>query len=531
MSLSSVKHPFLLLVLDGWGHRENAENRDNKEFNAIEMANTPNWDRLWLQAPCSLISASGADVGLPAGQMGNSEVGHMTLGAGRVIDQDLTRITKSISTGSFFENAVMKKSFQTTIRNKGRVHIIGLLSAGGVHSHEDHIKAAIQMAFQEGVDTVYVHAFLDGRDVPPKSALESIRNIEKFIQSKGKGGIASVVGRYYAMDRDNRWERISLAYDLLTGHSQSHQASSSEEALLNAYDRGETDEFVKPTIVTSQNKGGAKIEDLDTVIFMNFRADRARQLTRAFTENNFGGFERARKPELSSFVTLTEYASDIQTEVAFNPLPLTNCLAEYLARMGKTQLRLAETEKYAHVTFFFSCGREALFDGEERILIPSPDVSTYDLQPEMSAPEITSSLINALESRKFDLIVCNFANGDMVGHTGNLDAAIKAVECVDKCLGEIVSALKTADAQCLITADHGNVEKMTDSNTNQPHTAHTSELVPLIYIGEKDIELQSQAGNLSDLAPSILDLMNLPQPDEMTGTSLILKGRTRVDAK
>lgn len=512
--------PFVLIVLDGWGHRE------DPEANAIHLARTPVWDDLWRNRPHTLISGSGMDVGLPAGQMGNSEVGHMNLGAGRVVDQDFTRIGKAIDDGSFFDNATLKQAIAAAASRDRSVHIFGLLSPGGVHSHEDHLKAAVTMAFDNGAPRVYVHAFLDGRDVPPRSALPSLTAMQQHIAARGEGGIASVVGRYYAMDRDKRWDRTELAYDLVTRGRGQFSADTPEEALEAAYARGEDDEFVKPTAVTVSGES-VSMADGDTVIFMNFRADRARQITRAFVNDDFDDFERAVRPELTAFVMLTRYAADIDAPCAYEPDSLANGLGEYVSSLGKHQLRLAETEKYAHVTFFFSGGREEPFDGEKRLLIPSPRVATYDLQPEMSANEVTDELVKAIESGDYALIVCNYANGDMVGHTGKMDAALEAVECLDECLGRVVKALDSTGGQCLITADHGNVEKMNDEQTGQPHTAHTSELVPLVYVGPRDITLASDGGTLSDVAPTILTLMDLPIPSEMTGRSLIVSQKAR----
>ena len=504
--------PYVLIVLDGWGYREDTTD------NAIASARTPVWDRLWANRPHNLISGSGLDVGLPDGQMGNSEVGHMNLGAGRVVDQDFTRITKAIADGSFFDNPVLGGAMATVAASGKALHVFGLLSPGGVHSHEDQIKAAVTMAFKKGVKVVYVHAFLDGRDVPPRSAMTSLTDMNAHIKQQGAGGIASICGRYYAMDRDNRWERTELAYNLLTSGEADYEFDTPEAGLTAAYERGENDEFVKPTAIT---QGGERIsiQDGDAVVYMNFRADRARQLTRAFVDDDFDGFARKQRPALAEFVMLTEYAADIHTACAFEPDSLKNTMGEYLSSIGKTQLRLAETEKYAHVTFFFSGGHEAPVAGEKRILVPSPKVATYDLQPEMSAPEVTDELVKAIKSREFDFIVCNFANGDMVGHTGFMDAAIKAVECIDTCLGRIVEALEAVHGHCLITADHGNVEQMSDEATGQPHTAHTSDLVPLIYIGDLDLKLSSD-GTLSDVSPTMLDIMGIPQPGEMTGHSL-----------
>ena len=505
--------PTVLIILDGWGHR--ADPQDN----AIAQASTPVWDELVSKRPNCLISGSGLDVGLPSGQMGNSEVGHMNLGAGRVIHQDFTRISKSIEDGQFFDNEALSQVMSGTAKSGKALHLLGLLSTGGVHSHEEHIKAAVDMARSKGISRVYLHAFLDGRDVPPRSARTSIDPMQAHIAAGGDGGIASVIGRYFAMDRDNRWERVQSAYELIVNGTALHCFRSPGEALRAAYERGESDEFVQSSAILHQNEP-VQLQDGDAVIYMNFRADRARQLTRAFTEVAFNDFERSRVPALSSFVTLTRYAADISAPCAFAPTSIQNSLGEYIASLGMSQLRLAETEKYAHVTFFFSGGREEPFNGEDRQLIPSPDVATYDLQPEMSAKEVTDTIITAIKGGKYDLIVCNYANGDMVGHTGNLEASIKAVEMIDLCLGRIVAALNATGGQSLITADHGNVEQLKDHQTNQPHTAHTSELVPLVYVGPQNIHLEQKGGVLSDVSPTLLNLMSLPQPEEMTGRSL-----------
>jgi 2,3-bisphosphoglycerate-independent phosphoglycerate mutase len=505
--------PTVLIILDGWGHR--ADPQDN----AIAQASTPVWDELVSKRPNCLISGSGLDVGLPSGQMGNSEVGHMNLGAGRVIHQDFTRISKSIEDGQFFDNEALSLVMSGTAQSGKALHLLGLLSTGGVHSHEEHIKAAVDMARSKGISRVYLHAFLDGRDVPPRSARTSIDPMQAHIAAGGDGGIASVIGRYFAMDRDNRWERVQSAYELIVNGTALHRFRSPGEALRAAYERGESDEFVQSSAILHQNEP-VQLQDGDAVIYMNFRADRARQLTRAFTEVAFNDFERSRVPALSSFVTLTRYAADISAPCAFAPTSIQNSLGEYIASLGMSQLRLAETEKYAHVTFFFSGGREEPFNGEDRQLIPSPDVATYDLQPEMSAKEVTDTIITAIKGGKYDLIVCNYANGDMVGHTGNLEASIKAVEMIDLCLGRIVAALNATGGQSLITADHGNVEQLKDHQTNQPHTAHTSELVPLVYVGPQNIHLEQKGGVLSDVSPTLLNLMSLPQPEEMTGRSL-----------
>ncbi len=503
----------VLIVLDGWGHRQPADD------NAISLANTPTWDNLWNNGTRTLISGSGLDVGLPDGQMGNSEVGHMNLGAGRVIHQDFTRITQAIADGSFMQNDALCDAMDLPAGQA--LHLFGLLSPGGVHSHEDHIIAAIDMARAKGVETVWVHAFLDGRDVPPRSAKPSLERVHNHITAGGAGGIASITGRYYAMDRDNRWDRVQLAYNMLVHGEAEFTYPSPGEALAAAYDRDESDEFVLPTIISD---GAARVvADGDAVIFMNFRADRAREITRAFVEKDFKHFDRRKLPQLHRYVMLTEYAADIDTDCAFRPDDIHNSLGEYVASLDLTQLRLAETEKYAHVTFFFSGGREAEFEGEDRLLVPSPKVATYDLKPEMSAHEVTDALTNAIMTKSHDLIVCNYANGDMVGHTGNLDASIKAVECLDACLARVIAAVEETGGQCLITADHGNVEQMADHGTGQPHTAHTSELVPLVYVGPRDIELAPQGGVLSDVAPTLLTLMDLAQPAEMTGKSLVIE--------
>lgn len=515
--------PYVLIVLDGWGHREDSAS------NAIKLANTPTWDDIWHHRPHTLISGSGLDVGLPPGQMGNSEVGHMNLGAGRVVDQDFTRITKAVEDGSFLDNPVLCKAAESVAETGNALHIFGLLSPGGVHSHEDHIKAAVALAFQRGAPRVYVHAFLDGRDVPPKSAMPSLESMSQHLSELGTGGIASICGRYYAMDRDNRWERTEVAYDLVTAGTADYEAASAVDALDAAYKRDEMDEFVKPTAILIDGRR-VRMEDGDAVIYMNFRADRARQLTRAMVNDDFDNFDRKYRPRLATLITLTQYAADIDTPCAFAPASLENGIGEYLSSLGKTQLRLAETEKYAHVTFFFSGGKEDLVEGEKRILVPSPKVATYDLQPEMSAPEVTDELVKAIKSGDFDLIVCNYANGDMVGHSGNLDAAMKAVECIDACLKRIITAVENSGGHCLITADHGNVEQMSDESTGQAHTAHTSELVPLVYIGSSDIELGDD-GALSDIAPTLLALMEIDQPKEMTGHSLLSSKHSQRAAK
>ncbi|MDJ0877209.1 MAG: 2,3-bisphosphoglycerate-independent phosphoglycerate mutase [Halieaceae bacterium] len=507
--------PLLLIVLDGFGYRE--ETADN----AIANANTPVWDRLWAEAPHTLISGSGKDVGLPEGQMGNSEVGHMSLGAGRVIYQNMTRIDHDIETGDFDRNPVYCEAIDAANSAGGAVHIMGLLSPGGVHSHERHLAAAIRLAHARGAQRVYLHAFLDGRDTPPRSAEPSLLAMQELFEELGCGRVASITGRYYAMDRDNRWDRVEQAWALLTRGEAPFSASNAAQALADAYARDENDEFVKPTLVRAEGEPEVKIADGDSVLFMNFRADRARQLSHSFLDQDFDKFDRGTVPALSAFVQTTEYAASLDAPCAFPPESLTNVLGEYLADLGKTQLRIAETEKYAHVTFFFSGGREDHYAGEDRVLVPSPDVPTYDLKPEMSAPEVTDKLVEAITSRAYDLIVCNFANGDMVGHTGNYDAAVAAVEALDSCLGRIEAALKEVDGEALITADHGNCEQMIDYDSGQQHTQHTTELVPLVYVGPRSARFNGSGGVLADVAPSLLALMGLPKPAEMTGSSLL----------
>ena len=507
----SVK-PLVLLILDGWGYREDPTD------NAIAQANTPVMDRLWREYPHSLISGSGMDVGLPDGQMGNSEVGHVNLGSGRVVYQDFTRITKAIKDGDFFQNPVLTQAVQAAVSAKKAVHIMGLLSPGGVHSHEEHLVAMIELAAQQGAEQIYLHAFLDGRDTPPRSAEASLKLISAKFAELGKGQIASVIGRYYAMDRDKRWDRVEQAYNLIVDGQAQYQYADAISALHAAYQRDENDEFVKASAIVNQAGHAIRLEDGDALIFMNFRADRARQFTHTFTNPEFYGFARQRQVALSQFVMLTEYAADIKAPVAYPPTSLNNVLGEWLAKHHKTQLRISETEKYAHVTFFFSGGREELFAGEERILVPSPNVATYDLQPEMNSTLLTDKLVEAIHSNKFDMIICNYPNGDMVGHTGILSAAIKAVEAVDHCIGRVVEALAAVGGECLITADHGNAEQMVDHESGQAHTAHTSDPVPLIYVGR-----QAQAvdgGILSDIAPTLLTLADMPIPPEMTGKPL-----------
>ncbi|MBL4741371.1 MAG: phosphoglycerate mutase (2,3-diphosphoglycerate-independent) [Idiomarina sp.] len=506
--MSQGKKPLVLMILDGWGYREAAPD------NAIATANTPVMDELWENYPHSLVDGSGDAVGLPKGQMGNSEVGHVNLGAGRIVFQDFTRISKSIQDGEFFNNPVLCDSVQAAVDKDGAVHIMGLLSPGGVHSHEDHIVAMVELAAQKGAKNIYLHAFLDGRDTPPRSAKPSIERFEALFERLGVGRFASLSGRFYAMDRDNRWERIEQAYNAIYHGRGQHSAVNALEALDAAYERGQSDEFVAPVTIGQP----VSIAANDAVVFMNFRADRAREMTRAFTDSELDTFERGTQQPLSAFVMLTQYADDLDAACAFPPEPLNNVFGEWLAKQGKTQLRISETEKYAHVTFFFSGGREQEFDGEKRVLIPSPQVKTYDLQPEMSSEQLTDELIAAIESGEFDAIICNYPNGDMVGHTGDFEAAVKACEAVDHSVGRVIKALQAIGGEALITADHGNAEQMSDASTGQAHTAHTSELVPFIYVGR---DASPRNGILSDVAPTMLHLMGLEQPHEMTGKTLM----------
>ncbi|KGM51084.1 phosphoglyceromutase [Lysobacter concretionis Ko07 = DSM 16239] len=513
VSPPSAIRPVVLLILDGWGHRE--ETADN----AIAQARLPNWDALLASSPHTLIHTEGRHVGLPDGQMGNSEVGHMNLGAGRIVYQDLTRIDAAVEDGSFFTNPELRAACAAVKANGGTLHLLGLMSPGGVHSHEAHIAAMLELARREGVAKVAVHAFLDGRDVPPRSARPSLQKLQQACAQAGNAHIASVCGRYYAMDRDQRWDRLRKAWDAIVEGRADHRAADALTALDEAYARGENDEFVDPTVIGES----LPMADGDAVVFMNFRADRARQLAAAFVSPAFTGFQ-ARRPALSRFVCLTEYDARLPAQVAFAPDDLRNTLGEVLSDNGMRQLRIAETEKYAHVTFFFSGGREDAYAGETRILVPSPNVATYDLQPEMSCPEVTEKLTAAIRSGDIDVAICNIANPDMVGHSGNLAAAVKAVEAVDIAIGAIVAAVRDTGGAILVTADHGNVEMMRDPVTGQPHTSHTVGPVPLVYVGPRSADLRA-GGSLRDVAPTLLDLLGLPKPAEMTGHSLLLDGR------
>jgi 2,3-bisphosphoglycerate-independent phosphoglycerate mutase len=505
--------PVVLLILDGWGYREDPAD------NALALADLPNWDRLWAQRPHTLIHTEGRHVGLPDGQMGNSEVGHMNLGAGRIVYQDLTRVDAAIEDGSFFANTELRAACAAVNANGGTLHVMGLLSPGGVHSHEQHIFAMLDLAAREGVACVAVHAFLDGRDTPPRSAEPSLRALQAKCDALGNARTATVGGRYFAMDRDKRWDRVRLGWDAIVDAQAAQHAPDALTALAAAYARGENDEFVAPTVI----EGAQPMRDGDAIVFMNFRADRARQLAAAFVDTAFDGFH-TRRPQLSRFVCLSEYDAKLPAPLAFAADDLRNTLGEVLAAHGLSQLRIAETEKYAHVTFFFSGGREDLYPGEERILVPSPKVATYDLQPEMSCPELTAKLVDAIASGRFDVVVCNIANPDMVGHTGDLQAAILAAQAVDVAIGAVEAAVRAAGGVLLVTADHGNLEMMRDPATGQPHTAHTVGPVPFVYVGDREGMHLRSGGALRDVAPTILDLLGLPQPAEMSGGSLLDAG-------
>jgi len=506
--------PVLLIILDGFGCRANGAD------NAIFQAKKPNWNRVWSEYPHTLIHASEAEVGLPKGQMGNSEVGHLNIGAGRVVYQEFTRINRAIDSGHFFNNLALKQAVETAKSGDHALHIMGLLSDGGVHSHEMHIHAMLEMAVKNGLKKVYVHAFLDGRDTPPKSAEPYLVKLEDKMRDLGAGRIASIIGRYYPMDRDRRWQRIKAGYDLLTQGKAEFQASSAVDGLHQAYERGETDEFVKATAIVPAGESPVRMEDGDVIVFMNFRSDRARELSRTFLQDDFSGFEREHRPKIGLMVTLTGYSEEFNVLTAFPPEQIRNGFGEYISRLGLKQLRIAETEKYAHVTFFFNGGEEKVYPGEDRILVPSPDVATYDLKPEMSAYEVTDHLVAAIKSKKYDAIICNYANADMVGHTGNLEAATKAIEALDVCLGRVVQAQLEAGGETLITADHGNAERMQDECSHQAHTAHTMSLVPFIYIGHRPAIL-ADTGALEDVTPTMLKIMGLPQPQEMLGRPLV----------
>lgn len=504
----------MLMILDGFGKNP------NKEGNAVANAKKPNIDKLMMKYPTAEVNASGKSVGLPEGQMGNSEVGHTNIGAGRIVYQELTRITKSIEDGDFFSIPELVEAMENVKKNNSKLHILGLVSDGGVHSHERHLYALLELAKRKGLDNnVFVHCFLDGRDTLPASGEGYIQKLEEKMQEKGVGKIASISGRFYAMDRDKRWQRVQKAYDAMV-NGVGEKSTSAIQAIESSYQKEVFDEFVVPTVICNGDKPIATIEDGDSVIFFNFRPDRARQITRTFVDSEFNEFP-TKKMNLD-FVTMTQYDETLpNVKVAFKPEELKNTFGEYISNKGLTQLRIAETEKYAHVTFFFNGGREAQYPGEDRILIPSPKVETYDMKPEMSAYEVTDKVLEAINSEKYDNIILNFANPDMVGHTGNIEAAEKAIAAVDECVGKIVDAINKNNGVLLITADHGNAEQMVDYKTGEPFTSHTTNPVPLILVGMENVKIKN--GKLADLAPTMLDIMGLEKPSEMTGESLLVR--------
>ena len=502
-----MKKPLILIIMDGFGIAP-------EKGNAIKAANKPNLDKLFSTCPITQIGASGMDVGLPDGQMGNSEVGHTNMGAGRVVYQELTRITKTINEDKLKDNEAIVGAMDSALKNGTALHLMGLLSPGGVHSHMTHLYGIVELAKQKGLKDVYIHAFLDGRDVPPSSAADYIKECMDKLEKIGVGKIATVMGRYYAMDRDNRWERVEKAYAAMV-YGEGETAACPVCAVKNSYENGVTDEFVIPTVI----EGGAKIQPNDSVIFYNFRPDRAREITRTLVDPDFSGFERRNGFFPLNYVCMTQYDATMpNVEIAFKPQSLVNTLGEYISKQGMAQLRIAETETYAHVTFFFNGGVEKQYEGEDRILVKSPAVATYDLQPEMSAYEVTEKLVPAIKSGKYDMIILNFANCDMVGHTGVFEAAVKAVEAVDDCVGQVVDAIREMDGVALITADHGNADRMIDDD-GSPFTAHTTNPVPFCVVGY-DCELR-EGGRLADIAPTMLQIMGLEQPAEMDGKSLI----------
>lgn len=509
--------PLVLTILDGWGLREDPAG------NAIALADLPNYRDLWAAYPTTSLRCSGEDVGLPQGQMGNSEVGHLNIGAGRIVYQDLTRISRAIKDGSFFRNPELVKAM-AHVRDKGtRLHLMGLVSDGGVHSHLEHVYALLTMAKEWGLSQVFVHAFLDGRDVSPTSGLGYVQALEEKCREIGVGRIATVMGRYYAMDRDKRWERVERAYRALV-LGEGKRAARAPEAVAESYEAGVTDEFVEPVVLVDEaGEPLVTIDRDDAIICFNFRADRVRQITRAFVDEDFPWFNRPKGYFPVYYLCMTEYDVTIKAPVAFGPENLENTLGQVLAKAGLRQLRIAETEKYAHVTFFFNGGVEAPNEGEDRILIPSPKVATYDLKPEMSAFDVTDRLLQELEKDVYQVVILNYANPDMVGHTGVLEAAVKAVEAVDHCLGRVRRAVQAKGGVMIVTADHGNAEMMVDPETGGPHTAHTSSLVPFILVADEYRGARLRPGSLQDIAPTMLELIGLPKPAEMTGESLILK--------
>lgn len=508
------KKPTVLMILDGYGLNE------QKEGNAIAQAKTPVMDRLMAECPFVKGNASGMAVGLPDGQMGNSEVGHLNMGAGRIVYQELTRITKEIQDGTFFENPALLEAVENCKKNGSALHLFGLLSDGGVHSHNTHLYGLLELAKRNSLSKVYVHCFLDGRDTPPESGKGFVQELEKEMERVGVGEIASVMGRYYAMDRDNNYDRVKLAYDALT-KGEGKKESSATAAVQASYDAGKTDEFVMPTVIWKNDAPVALIQDKDSVIFFNFRPDRAREITRAFCDNEFKGFERKRLDLV--YVCFSDYDPTIPNkEVAFHKISVTNTFGEWLATNRMTQARIAETEKYAHVTFFFNGGVEEPNEGEDRILVNSPKVATYDLQPQMSAYEVCDRLVEAITGEKYDVIIINFANPDMVGHTGVQEAAIKAIEVVDECIGKAVSAIKQVGGTMFICADHGNAEQMVDEKTHAPFTAHTTNEVPFILVNYDPAYTLREGGCLADIVPTLIQIMGKEQPEEMTGRSLLI---------
>ena len=504
----------MLMILDGFGINE------NEQGNAVKLAKTPNIDKLMKTCPTTQIHASGLAVGLPEGQMGNSEVGHTNIGAGRIVYQELTKITKSIEDGDFFSNEALNKAIENCKKNNSKLHIMGLLSDGGVHSHNRHLYAILELAKRKDFENVYIHCFMDGRDTPPTSGEGYIAKLEEKIKEKGIGKIATISGRFYSMDRDKRWQRIQKAYDAMV-KGEGIKANSAIQAIESSYQKEVFDEFIEPTVIYNGDSPVAKIEENDSVVFFNFRPDRAREITRTLIDSNFSEFDTNKNLNLY-FVCMTPYDETMpNVDIAFKKETLVNTFGEYISKKGLTQLRIAETEKYAHVTFFFNGGEEKQYKGEDRILVPSPKVETYDMQPEMSAEEVTEKVVDAINSKKYDVVILNYANPDMVGHTGSLEATIKAIEKIDECVERVVEAVNNQEGRLIITADHGNSEQMIDYKTGEPHTAHTTNPVPLILVGVDNVKLKE--GRLADLAPTMLDIMGLEKPAEMTGESIIEK--------
>lgn len=504
----------MLMILDGFGINE------NEQGNAVKLAKTPNIDKLMKTCPTTQIHASGLAVGLPEGQMGNSEVGHTNIGAGRIVYQELTKITKSIEDGDFFSNEALNKAIENCKKNNSKLHIMGLLSDGGVHSHNRHLYAILELAKRKDFENVYIHCFMDGRDTPPTSGEGYIAKLEEKIKEKGIGKIATISGRFYSMDRDKRWQRIQKAYDAMV-KGEGIKANSAIQAIESSYQKEVFDEFIEPTVIYNGDSPVAKIEENDSVVFFNFRPDRAREITRTLIDRDFSEFDTNKNLNLY-FVCMTPYDETMpNVDIAFKKETLVNTFGEYISKKGLTQLRIAETEKYAHVTFFFNGGEEKQYKGEDRILVPSPKVETYDMQPEMSAEEVTEKVVDAINSKKYDVVILNYANPDMVGHTGSLEATIKAIEKIDECVERVVEAVNNQEGRLIITADHGNSEQMIDYKTGEPHTAHTTNPVPLILVGVDNVKLKE--GRLADLAPTMLDIMGLEKPAEMTGESIIEK--------